>query len=257
MSDPLELVTITKDTITQYPGLCCFMNPQQEGARTRLDWIRERFAGGLTIRLLYDKKTKKTAGYIEYIPGENAWRAVDAAGYLFIHCIWVYPKARKDQGNGTRLVQACIADAKENGYAGVAVVASEGPFLAGRKLFEKNGFSLVSEEKPSFSLLASPLRDDHLPRFRDWRSRLAGYHGLHVIYANQCPWVSRSIGELTRTARESGIDITVTELKTAKEAQNAPSVYGIFSLVYNGRLLADHYISTTRFKNILKKEIQG
>ena len=47
----------------------------------------------------------------------------------------------------------------------------------------------------------------------------------------------------------------ITEIKTAKEAQQAPSGYGVYSLVYNGKLLSDHYISNTRFKNILKKEI--
>jgi len=52
------------------------------------------------------------------------------------------------------------------------------------------------------------------------------------------------------------LELHVTELKTAEEAQNAPSLYATFNLVYNGTLLADHYISNTRFKNILKKELK-
>jgi len=42
---------------------------------------------------------------------------------------------------------------------------------------------------------------------------------------------------------------------SAREAQNAPSYYGVFNLLWNGRLLADHYVSKGRFKNILRKEI--
>ncbi len=254
MSDAPELITVTPETLAEYPGLSCFMNPEQEGAKIRRDWIRERFPEGLTIRILVTPDTRKTVGYIEYIPGEHAWRAVDADGCLFIHCIWVYPRRMREHGHGSRLVQACIDDARQAGRTGVAVITSEGPFMTGKDLFLDCGFSLVEEEEPSYSLLFYPQKDCPRPRFRDWRSRLADYPGLHIIYANQCPWVARSIQELSRIAAGHGLDLQVTELTTAREAQNAPSVYGIFSLVFNGRLLADHYLSTTRFRNILAKE---
>ncbi len=257
MSDTPDLITITSENIGDYPGLSCFMNPKQEGAKTRADWIRERLSEGLTIRLLYHPGTGKTVGYIEYVPGEYAWRAVDAADYLFIHCIWVYPKPSRELGNGSRLVQACIEDAGRAGKLGVAVIASEGPFMAAKALFLKNGFSVTEEAPPSYSLLVHPLKKGPLPKFRDWRLRLSEYEGLYLVYANQCPWVARSVGEITKIASELGVVLKVTELKTAADAQDAPSVYGIFSLIYNGKLLADHYISATRFRNILKKEIPG
>jgi len=56
-------------------------------------------------------------------------------------------------------------------------------------------------------------------------------------------------------AAEYGLKLKVTELKSAREAQNAPSTYGIFSLLWNGKLLSDHYVSKGRFKNLLAKEI--
>jgi len=45
----------------------------------------------------------------------------------------------------------------------------------------------------------------------------------------------------------------VKELRTCKQAQSAPSPYGIFNIVYDGRLIADHPISKTRFRNIIKQ----
>jgi hypothetical protein len=48
----------------------------------------------------------------------------------------------------------------------------------------------------------------------------------------------------------------VTELKNAEQAQNAPSIYATFNLIYNGKLLIDHYISNTRFLNIINKELK-
>jgi len=44
-------------------------------------------------------------------------------------------------------------------------------------------------------------------------------------------------------------------LDTPEKAQHAPSYYGVFSLVWNGRLLSDHYVSKGRFRNILREEI--
>jgi hypothetical protein len=76
-----------------------------------------------------------------------------------------------------------------------------------------------------------------------------------MVYSNQCPWVVRSIDELSEVAEKYKLKLNVSEMKTAREAQNAPSIYASFNLIYNGKLLSDHYISKTRFENIIKKEI--
>jgi hypothetical protein len=65
----------------------------------------------------------------------------------------------------------------------------------------------------------------------------------------------KSVNDLAETAAEHGVALKVTVLKSAREAQNAPSYYGVFSVLWDGRLLADHYVSKGRFKNILQKEI--
>ena len=49
--------------------------------------------------------------------------------------------------------------------------------------------------------------------------------------------------------------LLITEAE--KEAKNAPSGYGVFNLLHDGKLLEDHYLSATRFKNILKKELKN
>ena len=53
---------------------------------------------------------------------------------------------------------------------------------------------------------------------------------------------------------ESLLKLNIVELTSPKEAQNAPSIYATFNLIYDGKLLADHYISARRFTNIIKKE---
>jgi hypothetical protein len=126
--------------------------------------------------------------------------------------------------------------------------------MADKGVFLKNGFETV-EKSDRFELLALKLRGGNLPKFKDWNKQLNKYSGLNIVYSNQCPWVARSITSLSSIAKAHKLNIKVTELRTPGEAQNAPSVYSVFNLIYNGRLIADHYISDARFKNIIENEI--
>lgn len=128
--------------------------------------------------------------------------------------------------------------------------------MAGKDLFLKNEFKSVASAKPSYELMVKTLKKGALPKFKGWEEQLSKYQGLNIIYTNQCPWVARSIKELREIAKEKSLKLNVTELKNAKEAQNAPSIYATFNLIYNGKLLVDHYISSKRFLNIINKEIK-
>ena len=247
------IIDVDENNISQYPPKC-FLNPKNEGYQIKLEWLKKRFSEGLKIKLLYLET--KCIGFIEYVPGEYAWRAVDAKGYMFIHCIWISPNKHKEKGYGSLLVKECIKDAKKKGKYGVAVVTSEGPFIASKDLFLKNEFKSIASAKPSFELMVKSLKEGPLPKFNDWEKQLSKYEGLNIIYSNQCPWVTRSIKELSEITKKKGLKLKVTELKNAEQAQNAPSIYAVFNLIYNGKLLIDHYISNTRFLNIINKEIK-
>ncbi len=251
----IVIINTDKDKISEYPPKC-FLNQKNEGYQIKLEWLKKRFSEGLKIKQLYSEEERKCIGFIEYIPGEYAWRAVDAEGYIFIHCLWISPNNYKSKGYGSLLIKECIKDAEKEGKYGVAVVTSEGAFMAGKDLFLKNGFESVASAKPSFELMIKTLKKGPLPKFRNWKRQLSKYDGLNIIYSNQCPWVARSIKELDEIAKENDLDLKVTELKNAEEAQNAPSIYATFNLVYNGKLLADHYISSRRLLNIINKEMK-
>ena len=255
MGNEIKIIDINEEHISQYPPVC-FLNPKNEGYLIKEEWAKKRFAEGLKIKQMYLENQKKAVGFIEYVPGEYAWRAVEARDYLFIHCIWITPNKNKNQGYASVLIDECIKDAREQDKTGVAAVASEGPFMTGKDLYIKNGFEIAETAKPSFSLLYKNVKDGPLPKFKDWQARLAEYEGLHIVYSNQCPWVARSIDELKDVASENNLEIKITEMETAKQAQNGPSIYSVFNIVYNGKLLVDHYISSTRFKNILTKELR-
>jgi ribosomal protein S18 acetylase RimI-like enzyme len=254
MKSPITIHSLTPANYVEL-GCPCFMNPKHEGHLLKLDWLKQRFSEGLTVKLLFIDGEKKPIGFIEYVPGENAWRRVSAAGYLFIHCIWISPNKYKNNGNGSVLVNNCIEDARNKGKHGVAVIASTGAFMAGKELFIKNGFQ-ETEQEADLELLTYRLDGGPLPGIIKKNVRPGEFQGLNIVYSRQCPWVARSVKELTEVAERYQLNMNITEMNSAGKAQQAPSVYATFSLIYNGKVLADRYISSTRFVNILKKDLK-
>ena len=196
----------------------------------------------------------KLAGFIEYMPAEMAWRPVKADNFLFIHCIVVGSKKDRKNGVGSTLVQSCIRDADKNGFHGVVVMASDGPWLADKRLFLHNGFEKIAK-KGRFDLLAYKGHSAPNPTFVDWEKELPAYKGWHLVYADQCPWHPKSVAALTKTAEAFDIDLQVKKLETPEDAKHSPTGFGVFGLIKDGKILEDHYLSATRFKNILKKEL--
>jgi hypothetical protein len=248
-----QIVEISADNISEHPGVICFTNPRHEFYHKKIDWLNEQFEKGLRIKLLYLKGEKKPAGFIEYVPGEYCWRSVDAKGYMVIHCLWTNGKRHQHQGLGTLLIEEVENDARH--MRGVSVVTSDKSFMCTREIFIKNGYATVSESGKD-QLLAKQFSAGPLPSLNDWRGALEKYEGLSIVYSRQCPWVARFMQEVKPILQEKNLEPVIVELKTSLEAQNAPSIYSVFNLIYNGRMLADRYISTTRFLNIMKKEIK-
>jgi GNAT superfamily N-acetyltransferase len=234
-------------------GIGCLTNPKNQGYQPKVEWLQERFAEGLRF-LLFRNEEDKPLAFLEYVPGEYAWRPVDAEGWLFVHCLWVYPRGQKVGGLGSRLIRACLDEARQAGATGVAAMVSDGAWMAGKQVFLKNGFAQIAEAD-RFQLVIHRLKEGSEPRFRDINRNPAKYQGLHIVYSAQCPMLPKSVNDLSEMAAEHGLELKATVLSTAREAQNTPSYYGIFNLMWNGRLLSDHYVSKGRFKNILRKEI--
>ena len=112
---------------------------------------------------------------------------------------------------------------------------------------------------PDFELLVKQFDTSSPPKFpRDWEQRRNQYgSGLVIIRSDQCPYITKSVKEITETAeKRCGITPNVVELKNYKDAQSAPSAFAVFEIIYDGKLVADHPISNTRFMNIMNKEVE-
>lgn len=252
-----NIVEITENNLSDYPQAICFINPKHELYPLKLEWLKAQFKLGLKIKLYINPENKKVSGFIEYIPGEFASRGVAAKDYLFIHCIWTNPNNIKNQGYGSELVAEVISEAKSRQMKGIAIITSDSSFMVKKDLFLKNGFKVI-EEYEKFQLLTIEI-DGTKPtaKFKYDPDKLKQYHGWHIYYSKQCPWVARFTKEIESFVHSTDLNLTVHEFKSPKEMQEFGTVYSVFNLIKDGKLLADRYISVTRFKNIIRNESKG
>lgn len=129
----IKIIELTQDNIYDHV-LCGYKDPTRESFKKKADWLKKRFAEGLRYKVLYSEN-EGSFGNIEYIPGEYAWRPVQAKNFMFIQCISIEKKKFREQGLGWILVQSCIDDARENGMDGVAIVTRKGSWMASPELF--------------------------------------------------------------------------------------------------------------------------
>lgn len=247
-----SIIDTTIDNISKY-GICGYKNIKKPGIQEKLNWLKKRFSEGLKIKILFSEKDG-TQGMIEYIPGKYCWRPVDAADYMFIHCLFVgFKGIYKNKGYASQLIAACEKDAKNKKLKGVAVVTRKGSFMVGSEIFIKNGYAVVDTVKPDFELLVKKfVQSAPDPKFKIKPNKYA--KGLTIIRADQCPYTVKNVKEICETAeKDYRIKVNVVNLNNHEEAQNSPCPFGTFCMIYNGTIVADSPISKGRFFNIMKK----
>ena len=234
----MRVLDVGPDNVGELGFFCYMSKKKSPGYARKMSWLERRFDEGLRIKML----ELPDRGFIEYIPGEYAWRTVDARGFFFIHCLWVVGKS-KGKGFADALLDLCIDDARQSGAAGVAMVTSEKNWLVGRQLFEKKGFVRVAEAPPAFSLMVNAFGDHRPPAFIDTSPavRREFGRGLTVFRSDQCPYIESAVESAASAAASAGIDCRVVLLESAAEVRRiSPSPYGTFGLVLDGELLGYH-----------------
>lgn len=247
----MRIIDVTPDNVEEIGFFCLMSRRKSEGYQRKLKWLKARFDEGLRIKML--DLSEGGRGYIEYIPGEFAWRPVEATGYLFIHCLWVVGKS-KGNGYAKLLVRECLADAKRCGALGVAMVTSDGNWLVGKKLLLSRGFKSVDLAPPGYELLATDFGPAPPPLFpTDWDRRAARFgKGLTVVRTDQCPYLDDAVNTALETARDRGIPTNVVELTSAQDIrERSPSPYGVFTIVLDGEVLSHYYQPKKKLNELL------
>jgi L-amino acid N-acyltransferase YncA len=230
-----DIIDVNESNVEQTRFFCAMSKPGSAGYQAKLAWLKQRFSEGLKIKMVM----RGGRGFIEYVPGEFAWRAIDAPRYMVVHCLWVVGR-EKGHGCGTALLDECIQEAKSKGMHGVAAVSAvKETGLSSTGFFLRNGFQLIDIGPPALDLVAIKFRRNAPnPRFSAAGSRPASGTGLEVVYSDQCPYVYQGLEQLRNMAGSQGLRLSVRKLNSAEEARNqAPSAYGTFALCRGGEVL--------------------
>ncbi len=246
------------DTNAENIGSCSFCGYKSAnslGYRRKKDWLKERYAEGLKFKVLRSRRFGDI-GMIEYALGNHAWRPVEAEGYFVIHCLMVNGR-HKGKGLGTLLLDSCLRDAKNSNCRGVAVVTSSDSFMARSDFFLNAGFVSV-DSAPPWELLVKKLKKAAPdPRFIVDRERVLKRYtkGLTILAADQCPMVPKCVADIAKMSRALGLEPRVVRVRSAKASRKLPTPYGMFTIIYDGRLIADRPVGATRFSNLMSKTL--
>ncbi len=246
----MKIIDVNESNVDAHGFFCCMSKKRSEGYQRKLGWVKARFREGMRLKLL----KLPDRGFIEYAPGEQAWRAVDAAGWMFIHCLWVVGRS-KGKGFGAALLDECLRDAKKSQMRGVAVVTSEGNWLAGRKLYEKHGFERVDEAAP-FSLYVKRLGKGPAPKFshNPEESQRRFGKGLTILRSDQCPYIDDAVLLAQSAAKKASVRCRVVEMNSLEDVRRwSPTPFGVYAMMLDGRLLSYHYLMEKQLLPLLKK----
>lgn len=239
---PFDIIDVTPENVEKV-GFFCFMSKRKTaGYARKLAWVKNRLAEGMHIRFCNSGGGR---GFIEYIPGEYAWRAVQANTYMVIHCIWNVGKSR-GTGLAQELLKLCEEDAKKQGLDGVAMVTSQGNWLIHSRFLEGQGYQTADQTPPSFKLMLKKFHSAPSPIFcSDWENKQAAFGtGLVLVRSDQCPYLEQVALTLRTNANELKIPFRDVCLQTAVEVRDkAPCAYGTNALLYNGKLLTYTWVS--------------
>jgi len=241
----IEIVTLDESNLGSVQMFCGHSPTYRSGYAAKISWVRERLREGMRYTLL--RVNGNNAGLIEYIPGEYAWRGVEAQGYLFIHCFWVRGSYRK-QGHGRRLLQYCLEDAR--GTYGVAVMVSRNHWLPTPKIFLKNGFELINHADPSFDLLVRRLDPNApAPRFKRATAKIAP--GITLLKSDQCPYTQNTANIARQVGEKIGVPVNIQDVDSHGTAQEVPCAYGTLAYYFNGEFLTYHPCGSEKLEQLL------
>ncbi len=242
----MEYIRVAKENLETEHICCAISNNRDEQVASKKAWLADRFDEGL----VFLKSVERGKCFIEYIPAENAWIPIDAAGYMYIDCLWV-SGSLKGHGYGGDLLASCVRDSREQGKNGLCILAAakKRPFLADPKFLKYKGFSVCDEADNGVQLWHLPLVPGaEPPRFRDCaRHPRAEGEGYVLYYTSQCPFNAKYVPILERTAREKGIPFRAIHIESREEAQAAPTPITTYALFFNGKYLTNEQMNEAKF----------
>lgn len=248
----MDYIELTKENITDEHICCAISSNKDVQVSSKKAWLSDRFDDGL----VFLKADARGKCFIEYIPAEKAWAPVEADGYMFIDCFWVSGRL-SGHGFGRELLERCISDSREKGKKGLCIISSEKKktFLSDPKFLYHMSFEVCDRAEPYYTLMYLPFDENAaVPKIRDCAKHpKTDDMGFVLYYTDQCPFNAMCVPILEKSAAENDIPFKSIYIKTAAEAQNAPAVWTVSALFYNGSFVTQEILSEKKFLSLAEK----
>lgn len=250
----MEYIKVTKENLETEHICCAISNNKDIQVSSKKAWLADRFDDGL----VFLKSVERGKCFIEYLPAEKAWNPIEAAGYMYIDCLWV-SGSFKGHGYSNDLLGACIADSRAKGKQGLCILsaAKKKPFLADSKYLRYKGFSVCDEADNGIQLWYLPFSPGaEPPRFKACAKHpRSDGEGYVLYYTSQCPFNAKYVPIVEETARAHGIPFRAIHIESAEAAQNAPTPVTTYALFYNGKYLTNEQMNDKKFLKLAGAQI--
>lgn len=242
----MDYIRVTKDNLEKEHICCAISNNKDVQVSSKKAWLLDRFEEGL----VFLKSIERGKCFIEYLPAEMAWNPIDAAGWMFIDCLWV-SGSFKGHGYSSDLLSACIADGKAQGKKGLCILSSakKKPFLADPKYLKYKGFAVADEADNGIQLWYLPFSPDaEKPKFKACAAHPhVDEPGYVLFYTHQCPFNAKYVPIVEQTAREHNIPFRAIRIESREAAQNAPTPVTTYALFFDGAYVTNEQMNDTKF----------
>ena len=246
----MEYIRVTQENLEKEHICCAISNNKDVQVMSKKAWLADRFEDGL----VFLKSVERGKCFIEYIPAENAWHPIEAAGYMYIDCLWV-SGSLKGHGYSSDLLDACIRDSREKGRHGLCILSStrKKPFLADPKYLQHKGFSVADEADNGIQLWYLPFSAAAKPPRLKECARHPHVEGLGYVlyYTSQCPFNAKYVPQVEAAAKARQIPFRAVHLGTREEAQSAPTPVTTYALFRDGQYLTNEQMNEARFLKLI------
>lgn len=247
----MELIKMTPENLMK-EHICCAISSNKDcQVISKKSWLADRLEEGL----VFLKGDVRGKCFIEYIPAELAWAPVEAAGYMYIDCLWVSGQL-KGSGNSNRLLEACIQDSRSKGKLGLVILSSakKKGFLADKKYLLHKGFRLADQAAPYFELMYLPFDEEAaVPKFDVKSLPAQNQQGFVLYYTKQCPFTAKYVPLIEQYAKEQQLLFESVLVDSVWEARKVPVPFTTYALFYNGEFVTHEILSVKKFEELMKK----
>ncbi len=249
----MNIITLTQENLKQ-EHICCAISSKstEEGVNAKKDWLASCMKEGLTFKKL-DARGKVM---IEYIPGENAWLPLNAAGYMVINCFWV-SGSFKGKGYAKALLDECEADAKNRGCKGVAAIVGnkKKSFLTDKSFLLYQGYEVCDSCPPFFELVVKKFdKKAENPSFKDCAKQGLGdgIKGIDIFFTAQCPFNVPYIKLLQPVILSSDYPVRTHHITTKEMAQEHRCPVTTYSVFQDGKFITNEVLTPVKLEKMIK-----